>query len=168
MITVKVSLPDYLAQWALAKFVVAQDASLKYIVPLKGSPLSQFLRNFLRHKKFRPKIEVPPGAASAVIEGVVDVFIGVPKFPGRDPVYYNYLSPVAEAQLRDLIRSRFDIELFTDFSRFKNVNMPINEFIFSWINANGIEMSEKNFLAVEKRLQMLRRKASDRIRKKKQ
>lgn len=165
MITVSVSLPEYLAQWSRCRLGGIAENKNDVLVPKKGSPISQFLRNFLRHKKFRPAHGVPEGARSAVADGIDKIIIAVPHFPGRDPQYFNYLSPVAEAQLRDLIRSSFDFELFKDFLRFENVNTPINEFILSWIEANGIENSEKNWLAVEKRLQLLRRKSADRQRK---
>lgn len=165
MITVSVFLPDYLAQWAIYRLENTRDQDRAVILPAKGSPIAQFLRNFLRHKRHRPDLIKPEGQRGAVKEGIVETFIAVPHFPGRDPNYFNYLSPTAEAQLRDLIRSRFDIQLFTEFSRFKNVEIPTNEFIYSWLDANGIEQSERNWLAVEKRLQLLRRRANDRNRK---
>ena len=167
MITVSVSLPDYLAQWANFRLEARSIDNRMIICPVKGSPVAQFLRNYLRHKKDRPLHQAEPKKKGAIIENVTEVYLTVPHFPGRDPQYYNYLSPVAEAQLRDLIRSRFDIELYSDFSKFKNVNTPTSEFIFSWLDSNGIEPTEKNWLAVDKRLQLLRRRAADRIRKRK-
>lgn len=165
MITVSVSLPVYLAQWAFCNLDSEQSGASKVIIPKKGSPIAQFLRNFLRHKRFRPISQAADPNRGAVKEGVMSIQIAVPHFPGRDPQYYNYLSPVAEAQLRDLLRSQLDLMLYTDFSRMENINVPLNEFISSWLDSNGIDDDERNWLAVEKRLQLLRRRALDRQRK---
>ena len=165
MITVSVLLPEYLYQWALHNLDARVVDGRKIVFPVKGSPLSHFLRNFLRHKFKKPddsKMNISHGAIPLETE---ELLIQVPHFPGRDPEYYNYLSFTAEAQLRDLIRSRFDLALFTEFSRFDNVAMNKNDFIFSWLDANGIDQKEKNWLAVDKRLQLLNRRSLDRKRK---
>lgn len=166
MITVSVLLPEYLHQWAVNALDAISVDGRKVVVPVKNSPLASFLRNFLMHKRQRPDFNPQDLKHGAIPIATQELFIQVPHFPGRDPQYYNYLSPTAEAQLRDLIRSRFDVALFTEFSRFDNVNVRTNEFIHSWLDANGIEQTEKNWLAVDKRLQLLRRKAIDRRRKK--
>ena len=156
--TVNLNLPPYLAQYCAEKYN-AQD---NIIDPVKGSPISQFLRVFLRHKNTRPqnpKENTPADPYSVTMK------IRIPHFPGRDPQYYNYLSPIAESQLRDLIRSIFEVELFSDFTKISNFNIPVNEYIYSWMDAHGIEPEEKNWLAISKRLQLLRMRDRDRTRK---
>lgn len=168
MITVTVLLPQYLYQWALSALDAREVDGKKIVFPAKGSPISQFLRNFLIHKNSRTALQAKKLNHGAIPVESESLLINIPRFPGRDPEYYNYLPIVAEAQLRDLIRSRFDLALFTEFSRFENVNTSTNDFIHSWMDSNGIDPTEQNWNAIAKRLQLLHRKAIDRQRKNKE
>ena len=77
----------------------------------KGSAYSSLLRVFLRHKRER-EVWTPPGPES--------VQIVVPKFPGKDPVYHNYLPMKAQHALSELIRDSFDVQLFKEMGSFEH------------------------------------------------
>lgn len=157
--TVTVNLPDYLHQWAAYRFGSP-------MVPVKGSPVASFLRSFLRHKSERPSnYTTQLDIRGNVNFGSIPFHIVIPHFPGRDPDYYNYLSPVAESQLRDIFRSLFDVQLYTDLTRFQSLSVKLNDLVYSWLDSNGIDPTEANWLAVTKRLQLLRRRASESYRK---
>lgn len=160
MPSVSISLPPYLAQWCADVYESAVIAGVITIRPLKGSPLSQFLRVFLKRK---PSNVSPPENSD---NRNFKIKIEIPSFPGRDPSVYSYLSPVAEAQLRDLLRDSFDLDLFTDFSRFSNFTSQKSDFIYSWLDKHNIDPNEINWLAVSKRLQLIESRSRDCKRKK--
>lgn len=124
----------------------------------KGSVFMSFLRVFLRHKRERESY-TPPGPDT--------VKVTVPKFPGKDPVYYNYLPKGAQVELTNLVREDFDVQLYRDMGVFDNATQKkrCNELLSLWMEENGIEVNDKNWNAVAKRLQILRRRAYDRERK---
>lgn len=154
MVTIPIVLPKYLRQW-----IVFTTGSEKEISFPKGSPFNSFLRVFLRHKREREKF-VP------VSDNTVNIV--VPKFPGKDPDYHNYLPDKAQKALAELIRDWFDAELFRSMSLFDKNCTPKRrqEFLLLWMEENGIETDDRNFNAVNKRLQLLRSRALDRNRKK--
>lgn len=153
-------MPQYLWQWTRNRYGNCP------VMPAKGSPISSFLRSFLRHRNLRPEEEAFLQARNDGEIAQSYTFI-VPSFPGRDPDYYNYLSPIAESQLRDLLRDLFDAELFADLSRFSTSRKQGVNIIYSWLDTHGIEPTEQNYMAVAKRYQLLRRREKDNQRKKK-
>ncbi|MDE6791786.1 MAG: hypothetical protein K2J48_01700 [Muribaculaceae bacterium] len=154
MITIGLKMPDYLRQW----LVDANGGSQPVSFP-KGSPFNSFLRVFLRNK--RERIEEPD------FEADQEVQITVPSFPGKDPYSFNWLPAKARKQFAELIREYFDAELFNDMSRFDIVSRrkQRSELLILWMEQHGIEPTDKNFCAVNKRLQLLRQRATDRTRK---
>lgn len=153
-ITFSFVLPTYLKQWLI--HTMGGDIPVRFP---KGSAFSSFLRVFLRHKRER-EVWTPPGPDA--------VEIVVPKFPGKDPMYHNYLPLKAQVALGELIRDAFDVQLFREMSAFGNATRKRegSKILTVWMEENGIEVTDTNWCAVAKRLQILRTRASDRERKK--
>lgn len=144
--------PEYLAQW----FIDATGGVSPVKLP-KGSPYSAFLRIYIRHKKERESFGIPPQGALPII---------VPAFPGKDPLYHNFLPERAKKVFCEMIRDAFDQQIFRDMSFIATLGKNKSDLIFLWMEEHGIEPSEKNFCAVAKRLQLLKARAADRVRKK--
>lgn len=153
MITFEIILPEYLRQW----LVFATGGAEPVQFP-KGSPFNSFLRIFLRHKRER-EVWLPKS------EGMLSVV--VPKFPGKDPLYHNYMPAKPMKAFVELIRDSFDAALFKDMSQFDRQCSPKlrQKFLECWMDENGIDITDRNFCAVNKRLQILRARAFDRDRK---
>lgn len=152
--TFNLRLPQYLRQW----LIDAMGGETPVTFP-KGSAYSSYLRVFLRHKREMETYEK---------EDEETVQVTVPRFPGKDPQYYNFLPASARDGLVSLIRDAFDVELFTEMSAFRNATNRKKgaQILNSWMEAHGIELTDRNTCAVLKRLQLLKRRSRDRDRKK--
>lgn len=150
-VTFRIELPDYLRQWLI--FVMGGVTPVRFP---KGSPFSSFLRVFLRNKREREDfVQISPSSVDIVI----------PKFPGKDPKYDNYLPARARKDLEGLVRDAFDARLFAEVVSLRNVGRRINDIVMTWMDENGIECTDRNYESVIKRLKILRARENDRIRK---
>ena len=152
-ITFALELPPYLRQWLAFAMGGAPVAFPR------GSAFNSFLRVFLRHKR---------ESENFLQSSPDDIRIIVPKFPGKDPVYHNFLPLRARKALAELIRDAFDVQLFRELNAFRNVSRKQNEVVMLWMEENGIEVDDRNYCSVIKRLQLLRSRQSDRERKRRQ
>lgn len=150
-VTINLKLPDYLRQW----IVNAMGGEEPVRFP-KGSAFSSCLRIFIRHKRLLEQW-TPPSENS--------IRIVVPKFPGKDPQYYNYLPLAAQKNLSDIIRDAFDSTLFKEVIAIENVGCRFNDIITTWMEEQNIEVNDRNFEAVIKRAKIIRRRLYDRQRK---
>lgn len=150
-ITFDLVLPQYLRQWLINEMGGAVPVSFP-----KGSAFSSFLRVFLRHKRESEGwVQRNPEAVAIVI----------PKFPGRDPQYYNYMPAKAAAALVELIRDAFDVKLYRELKAFANIGRKHSDIIEVWMEQQGIEITDRTYAAVIKRYQLLKARESDRERK---
>lgn len=149
-ITLRLRLPMYLRQW----FVHRMGGTVPVELP-KGSAYCQLLRMFLRPKSERdPARDREPDADEGTVE------IVVPSFPGKRPEIYNYLSARAREDMVDLIRDAFDLQLWSEFVPMKASSRRAKDILMTWMEENGIEVSDRNYEAVLKRLKILRRRES--------
>ena len=146
--TFYIDLPPYLRQWLI--FSMGGVTPVKFP---KGSPFNALIRLFMRNKKESESWE------SASQDSVA---IYIPKFPGKDPNYYNYMPLKARSALRELIRDAFDAQLYSEFVAFKNIGRRKNDIMVAWMEENGIEIDDRNTSAVAKRLQIVRARIYDR------
>lgn len=154
-VTIKIELPSYLRDWLIATHGGETPVRFR-----KGSAFASLLRVFIRNKRERENDE-PSG------EGTVEIVeIVVPKFPGKDPAYHNYLPRNARVNLQDLIRDAFDVALYSELKSFLNIGRRLNDIVYSWMEDNGIELTDRNYESVMKRVKILRSREKDRIRKK--
>ena len=118
----------------------------------KGSPYCQLLRMFLRPKGERDVSDREER------EGTVEIV--VPSFPGKRPETHNYLPVRAREDLVSLVRDGFDLQLWSEFVPLKASPLTAKEILMTWMEENGIEVSDRNYEAVVKRLKILRRRES--------
>lgn len=145
-----IELPEYLAQW----FIHEHGGSPVKLI--KGSAEHDIVDLFLQ---IRPKDLAPE------VLGGNKIPVIVPHFRNRDPLYYNYLPPRAVQALIECIRTRFDVQLWHDLSKFGYVGQRKDNIIFAWMEAHGI--SDCHWEVVAKRYQRKRNAYLDNQRKRK-
>lgn len=150
-VTIRIELPTYLRQWLIHSHGGETPVRFR-----KGSAFSSVLRLFIRNKREREHDE-PQG------DDTVEII--VPKFPGKDPLYYNYLPRPARLNLQSLIRDAFDVAIYKELKDLWNIGRRLNDIVYSWMEENGIEATDRNYESVIKRVKILRSRERDRIRK---
>ena len=128
--------------------------------------LPPYLAQWLRHEHDRIPIEFPKNSMeNDIIElglirktvllnapgpGENTVAIALPKFKNKDVRKYNYLPVAARRSLQQCIRSRFAVALWKDLHKFGNIGRRKQDLIYAWMEAHGIETSEKNWNTIAK------------------
>lgn len=137
-----IPLEDYLAQW----FIHEQGGEVPVRL-IRGSVESKIMETYLAK---RPKELLPDTAG----EGKLAIVI--PAFRHRPPETYNFLPRQAVASLLNIIRNRFDVQLWEDLHHFGKIGKRQDYLIYAFMEKHGIEQSEKNWNAVAKRYQRQR------------
>ncbi len=137
-----IPLEDYLADW----FVHDQGGE-NPVHLTRGSVESKILEVFLTH---RPEDQLPDVAGDGKLA------IIIPSFRNRPPEVFNYLPQHALSSLLNIIRSRFDIQLWNELHHFGKITNRQDELIYAWMEKHGIAMTEKNWNAIAKRYQRQR------------
>lgn len=150
-ICIHIELDPYLRQWFI------HDFGGEPVVLGRASIESKILETFL--------IETPHNA-SPELPGENTVAIRIPTFRYKDAATHNYLPVAAREALKETIRNRFDVELFNDLHTFGRIGKRLDNVVYAWMEAHGIENNETNWNAVTKRYQRERRYYLDRSRKK--
>ena len=135
-------LEDYIAQW----FIHEQGGSVP-VQLTRGSVESKLLEVYLTN---RPEDTLPEVCS----EGMTA--IAIPTFRNRPPEVFNYLPQRALSSLLNIIRNRFDIQLWGDLHHFGKISKRQDELIYAWMEKHGIEMTETNWNAIAKRYQRQR------------
>ena len=149
-----ISLPQYLAQWFI------NDQGGEYPVKLRrGSIEAKIVETF---------VQTPPKNESPVFSTDDDTAVLIPHFRRKDPVFYNYLSPIAKDAICETIRNRFDIELFNDLFSLPLIHNRIDMMLEAWMQCHGIEINDTNWNAVAKRYQRQRKAYRATMRKRKE
>lgn len=146
-------LDDYLAQWYLNDNGGASPVKLG-----KGSVESKFLESFLIRR---------PAQAAPEPAGESNVAIEIPFFRFKPPQTYNYLSKKSRAAFITLIRDRFDVDLWTAVSGIETTGEMKKVVIEAWMESRGIEVSDKNWNAVDKRYMRMKERYQKRERSRK-
>ena len=145
------TLPPYLAQWyanecreiAARNQDIVSNSVYTPLTPVAiphGSQESRILQCFLKKQPANPA-PTSPNANLAII---------IPSFPGKDPIYYNYLGHHATLQLIDAIRNRFQVQLWQELHTFQNMLARQDHTIFAFMEAHAIECTETNWNAIAK------------------
>lgn len=153
--TLVMYMPEYLAQWLGWKGQPGECVTFRH-----NSVEDKMLRCFLTD---RPAVEAcpHPGAATDV-----EVHIALPDLK-LGPYTPDYLPASARKLLLEHLRARFDVELNRDLLPFMAMKARMDDLLYAWMEKKGIEASERNYLAVQKRYDRQRRLYNDRRRKKK-
>lgn len=121
----------YLAQWLI------NEAGGNPVKLRRGSSESDILERFLTTGATGRTGEISPSEAN------VSIFL--PTFRDKDPRYYNYLPPRARKSLERNIYVRFRCQLWKELHTLANVDCPIGELVWAWMESHGIEDDPKNW-----------------------
>lgn len=135
-IVVYVELDSYLAQWLTHK----NEGVIPIVFP-KNSYENDVLELSL---SLRPKNTYDDGPKEGKIP------IAVPYFKNKDVRSNNYLPRSGEIAIQKSIRQRFVMELWRDLHKFGNIGKQRKELLFAWMEAHGIEPSDKNWNTLAK------------------
>ena len=135
-------LEDYLAQW-----FVNEHGGERPVHLLRGSIESKALETYLE--------KLPEGVEPEVFADD-KLPVRIPTFRNRPPETYNYLPPRALALLLNIIRNRFDIQLWEELHHFGKIGKRQDELIYAWMEKHRIDPTEKNWNAIAKRYQRQR------------
>ena len=141
-ICIYIPLEDYLAQW----FIHEQGGEVPVHL-LRGSIESKALETYLE--------KLPEGVEPEVFADD-KLPVGIPTFRTRPPETYNYLPPRALALLLNIIRNRFDLQLWEELHHFGKIGRRQDELIYAWMEKHRIDPTEKNWNAIAKRYQRQR------------
>lgn len=144
---------DYLRQWCI------HDAGgLSPVRLRKNSPESNCLQFCLVPKR---KAEQEPE-----ISGTPLVVI-IPCFRYRNPEVYNHITAMGRKAFLGILKKRFDIQLWADLHCIYSFGLKKEDMVYAWMESHGIEPTEKNYFAVDQRLQRIRQRTLNNIRVKK-
>ena len=133
---------DYLAQW----FINDQGGN-NPVRLIRGSMEWGLLEQFL---------QTPPADYVPQVGGEGLVCIELPNFRSKDTRNNYYLPPKATELLKACIRNRFDIAMWNALHRFTALFQRQDNLIYAFMEANCIDMTEKNWNAIAKRYQRKR------------
>lgn len=91
-----------------------------------------------------------PGAAVPDTPTPQSVPVEIPSFRDKPPATYNYLPQKAKHSLKEAIRNRFLISLWTDLHQFGHIGKRRDHLILGWMAAHGIEEDDTNFNTLAK------------------
>jgi hypothetical protein len=137
-----IELEDYLAQWFINDHGGTVPVQLS-----RGSVESKILEVYLSSLPEGEKPQISHDGATP---------IAIPNFRNRPPETFNYLPKRARAALLNIIRNRFDIQLYKDLHQFGHIGKRQDELIYAWMEKHGIAISETNWNAIAKRYQRQR------------
>lgn len=142
-ICIYIPLEDYIAQW----FVHEQGGTVPVRLT-RGSVESKLLEVYLTH---RPDDLLPD------VQGEGKLAIAIPSFRNRPPESLNYLPQHALKSLLNIIRDRFDVQLWKDLHSFGKITNRQDELIYAWMEKHGIDLNETNWNTIAKRYQRQRK-----------
>lgn len=149
-ITLSFSCDEYLRQWFIAENGGEIPVKLR-----KGSPESHLLEFCLRPKTKCSDQPTPQDS---------DLKILIPSFRFKNPETWNAITETGRKAFIELLRRRFDLQLWQDIHTIDSLGLRTDELIYSWMESHGIEPTERNFNAIAKRLQRMRRRLQTRCR----
>lgn len=91
----------------------------------------------------------------------------IPCFRDKPPSTYNHLPQKARHTLKEAIRNRFLIELWTDLHRFGHIGKRRDHLIMAWMEAHGITVDDTNYNTLAKIYQRQHRAYLERERRQK-
>jgi len=114
-----------------------------------GEPVS-FQRNSTEHDIIKLSLVKLPEGCKPDLPGEDTVAIRLPSFKKIDVRVYNHMTRHGKTMLRNCIRSRMIVAMWNDISAWGNIGKQKQDVIWTWMEANGIELTETNFFALQK------------------
>lgn len=130
-------LDTYLAQWFVHRLGGSNP-----VKPMRGSIEYNILERYLT---------TPPADYVPDIDQRNRVAIELPAFRSKDTRYNYFLPPKATEFLIASLRESFDLDLWSDIHTFAKQTKQIQENIYAFMEAHGIEATPTNWDAVKKR-----------------
>lgn len=151
-ICIHLEMEPYLRQW-----LIAENGGVTPISFPKLSIENRILEIYLRKL---PWNAIPDKATDHTVA------IAIPEFRHTDPRTYNYLPKAAMQELKNCIRQRFLIQLWTDLHQFGHIGSRRDHLIYAWMETHGIEINDTNFNTLAKIYQRQHRAYKQRQRRK--
>lgn len=145
-----VEFEPYLQQW-----LIHENGDKLPVVFPKLSVENRILQTFLIK---------PPSKAQADFPNPGTLPIGIPHFRHTNPAVYNYLPIAAKHELRNCIRNRFIIQLWSELHRFGYIGKRKDHLIEAWMQRHGIEVNDTNFNTIVKIYQRQHKAYTERTR----
>ncbi len=136
---VYIHLEPYIKQW-----FIHENGGTEPVELVRGATERSVLEVFLQ--------KTPPNFTPTLPDDST-VAIVIPEFKLKSPSVYNHLPTHAVRTLVDIIRQRFDVQLFRDLHRFGNLRDQTQNLIYAWMECHGIEINETNWNSIAKRYQ---------------
>lgn len=149
-----IKMDSYLAQWFI------NDMGGDYPVSLK--------RGSIERKFVELYIDKQPEDATPSLPGEGMVAIEVPSIRGKYTDSYCYLDSKYHSILIEIIRDRFDVELWQDLHHFGRIGKRRDYLIRAWMAKHGIEDVGSHWDTIAKRYQRQRDAYLHRVRADKQ
>ena len=162
------TIPSYLVQYVRTKCGTVTGLEGEYI-DLSCMPLCQHLlrRSLVGFDSKETALHRWPEMASGVSVGIR---LLEPKLKSTDPdIHFYMLGPSGASEIVSVLQSVFEMHLINEWTircseYAKIMAVPSkSEFVKSFMEANGIEYEEKEFLTIYKRLDRILNKVSDNI-----
>lgn len=153
MMTVRFLIPEYLRQW----YLNTREKTLPVKLD-KNSVESKFLKVYLS--------KVPRDYDGTDLLEPFNFEVQIPEFKGMPAQYYCYLSPRFKVLYVNLMKNMFDVALFQSVYESEAMPLQRKDVIAAWMEANGIEITDRNWEAVIKRYNRMLTRYRDRERKK--
>ena len=134
---------SYLAQW--------------FINDMGGNNPVSLRRGSIERKFVELYIDKLPEDATPSLPGEGMVAVEVPAIRGLYTESYCYLAPQYVKTLIEIIRDRFDVELWQDLHHFGRIGQRQDYLIRAWMAKHGIEDVGSNWDTIAKRYQRQRK-----------
>lgn len=138
-----IPMDSYLAQWFVNDMGGNNPVSLK-----RGSIERKFVELY---------ISTQPEDATPLLPGEGMLAIEVPSIRGKYTESYCYLAPHFVKMLIEIIRDRFDVELWQDLHHFGRIGKRQDYLIRAWMAKHGIEDVGSHWDTIAKRYQRQRK-----------
>lgn len=150
---IHLELEPYLRQWLI------HDCGGE--MPVRFGRLSIENRILYAYLTRQPANAAPDGPTEETVPVVI------PCFRDKPPSTYNHLPQKARHTLKEAIRNRFLIELWTDLHRFGHIGKRRDHLIMAWMEAHGITVDDTNYNTLAKIYQRQHRAYLERERRQK-
>lgn len=149
-ITLSFQCEDYLRQWFINQNGGTSPVRLK-----KNTPESNCLQFALRSKSESDPVPEIKGEPLVVF---------IPSFRFKNPKDFNHITATGRRCFISILRMRFDEQIWYDMHSVYDFGIRKDEMIYAWMESHGIDLTEKNYNAVAKRLQRLRERTLTKVR----
>lgn len=144
--TIYLKVPSYLAQWLRHDYWDDAAGRIKFE---RGSNIHSILSTFLR----KQPLGYDPGDVSDLLP------VEVPTFKGMNPDQHNYLGRDGHKAVVSAIKRNFKTCIDKELSIFYGQDISITDIIYAFMEAHGIDATERNWEAIRQMFYRQREKS---------